>query len=752
MAQFIGRAIEVTLAQPPGILVQGTVANVIEQTSTLILENGMSYKRDLDLCRANSSPVYFPGDGRRLPTCSVDGSQIADIKLIHDAPPQQAQYHAPQPAFTPAPIQAAPQPAQTQHAFVDPAVLSMGKRPSIAPQQQPRLQNVPLEAPATPLKLAATAPPPTNMSPFIGEARQPSPITLPKKKRNGHAGISAAVPAMTAKNKLQAARADDTDEQELVESGVRRASITKTRTGKPMDAPTERQKKPKGARAKKQHQQALQDGYAPETSPEIARKQQPNENYRGKGWRQTPILEDADVSPSRTPGVIDGRVGQQAILAERKKTKKQRALEKEERQNGWATEDATDIQDLPEFDFVSNLNKFDKRSVFDQIRNEDTTADDERLVSFNRLPARPGTHGGKNLHPTENVLDGSNKGGRRSSQDSSSNEEFDFGSGRNSRRAMSRASTKRAPLRSNSNLAEDSPAPGAASSSHSAMPARPRARGGLGMPQASYSSRNHGSPNPNTGRFTPPTSPTLDRVGSFSATAGEFRLLPSNRKCPYITPGGMGAVEETAEVEFGISSAIISENAGRGIAEVVLNALNSGGRRMARENVALNGRPACLLLVGTHKAGARAAIAARHLIGKGVKVVVCVLGYERMATSSTLDRDLRQQLDTLQKLGGSVRGWQDISSWLQRPGTPAIEAVVDALLFAGGKVFDGLAPEDQRDAVEMIAWANASSGRLVISIDAPSGMNGSTGKVSSPSPAELTPCAIAVHRTSASLT
>jgi len=34
-----------------------------------------------------------------------------------------------------------------------------------------------------------------------------------------------------------------------------------------------------------------------------------------------------------------------------------------------------DIQELPDFDFAENLSKFDKRSVFDQIRNEDTTAD-----------------------------------------------------------------------------------------------------------------------------------------------------------------------------------------------------------------------------------------------------------------------------------------------------------------------------------------------------------------------------------------
>lgn len=671
-----------------------------------------------------------------MPTCSVEGSQIADIQLIQNAPPQplpqQRFQQAPlgQLAVTalPAPQTASnePTPTQPQKPFIDPAVLSMGKRPDVPLQQASRTPVAPLEAPSTPLKLAATAPAPSNTSPFIGEAKTKLQAAGQRKKRNDPATLTAPFSGSNIGDSAAVVGAEETDEPAMVNNGVRRISITKTRTGKPMDVPVETPKK-KQKKPKAKKQQLSQDLGVTGALLESVTKPEPNEQYRGKGWRQTPILQESNDSPSRTPGVIDGRVGQQAIHAARKKTKRQKALEREERQNGWATEEATDIQDLPEFDFASNLNKFDKRSVFDQIRNEDTTADEERLVSFNRLPSRPGTYGGKNLHPTENVLDGSLKGTRKGSQDETSSEDFDFDSGRNSRRAMSRASSKRVPLRSNSNLAEDSPAAGAASSTHSALPGRTRARAALNVPAAGYSSHSHGSPNPNAARFTPPTSPTVDRVGSFSASTGQFKLAHSNRQCPYITPGGMLAVEETAEVEFGIPSSIISESAGRGIAELTLNALNSGGRRLARENVALNGRPVCLLLVGNHKAGARAVVAARHLIGRGVKVVVCVLGYERMATGSELDRELRQQLETLKKLGGSVRGWPDISRWLQRPGTPAIEAVIDALLLAGGKVLDGLAPEDQRTTVEMITWTNATLGRLVISVDAPSGMNGSTG-------------------------
>jgi enhancer of mRNA-decapping protein 3 len=39
-SQFVGLTIVVTLNAPPNVLVQGLVANVIEETSTLILQNG----------------------------------------------------------------------------------------------------------------------------------------------------------------------------------------------------------------------------------------------------------------------------------------------------------------------------------------------------------------------------------------------------------------------------------------------------------------------------------------------------------------------------------------------------------------------------------------------------------------------------------------------------------------------------------------------------------------------------------------
>jgi enhancer of mRNA-decapping protein 3 len=178
------------------------------------------------------------------------------------------------------------------------------------------------------------------------------------------------------------------------------------------------------------------------------------ETTRSKGWRQTPLLEP---NPSFQPF---------ATLKRQKGRGKGRVDE-----NGWATEDATDVQDMGDFDFIGSLAKFDKHSVFEKIQAEDSIAEEDRLVSHNRLPkVKPGTAGGKNLHYTENVLDVPNGNGTpktkaelwKSEAGESDLEERtsmrDTGSGRQSRRAESKLATnRRPPSRKGSSIASAQP-------------------------------------------------------------------------------------------------------------------------------------------------------------------------------------------------------------------------------------------------------------------------------------------------------
>lgn len=712
-AQLIGIAVLVTLKDPQHTVVQGRVANVVEQTATLVLQD-----------------VYFPATGHRLPGFTVEGSHIADISVQpvqttvstptyppshappfppqpQHIPPTAVQYGARPPTAPPVEAPTLPQtheapavePAKPKQAFVDPAILSFGKRPAVQTA----------EAPTTPLKpiaAAAAAKKPGNTSPSVGVAK--------KASISGKSGKTKEDPATLTRpfNALGLETGEDVEESDdptINEEHMRRASISKTRTGKPLETPVKAVKKTKkGARGKKQKNEQLlppaQDGEAPDSSPEAARKTPAN--YKGKGWRQTPMLQDQTAT--RTPGLIGGKVGMEAVRVANRKSRRQKALDAT---NGWATEDATDVQELPDFDFAENLSKFDKRTVFEQIRNEDTTADEDRLVSFNRLPPRAGTAGGKNLHPTENVLE-SRRSHLRSTSNSSSEDDFsDFDSGRNSRRNMSRASTRRAPFRSNSALQDDIHTVSTASLNKSVRNQQHRGS------TVAYSSTN--SPVP--GRPTPPSSPSVNLL---QQTHASFRISPSDTTCHTITPGTMTAVEELAEVEFGLTEDIMSENAARGIAQVALLAVNPGGRRLARENLAVNARPVVVVLAGNHRTGARAIAAARHLHARGPRVVVALLGYERPAD---YDKDVRRQLELLKRFGGFARSWTDVQRGLKRLEAPP-ELIIDALL-GRNKEFDALGREDRSTAMTIVGWANKSRAS-VLAVEGPSGVGGSTGEVS----------------------
>lgn len=115
----------------------------------------------------------------------------------------------------------------------------------------------------------------------------------------------------------------------------------------------------------------------------------PTGGNKGAGWRQTPMLQS---SASFQP------------FASLKKSQKRRVDANVA--NVWASEDVTDVQEAGDFDFEGSLAKFDKRKIFDEMKEQDQIDEAERLVSHNRLPRpKPGTAGGKNLHYTENVLD-----------------------------------------------------------------------------------------------------------------------------------------------------------------------------------------------------------------------------------------------------------------------------------------------------------------------------------------------------------
>ncbi|QQK40418.1 NAD(P)H-hydrate epimerase [Penicillium digitatum] len=401
-------------------------------------------------------------------------------------------------------------------------------------------------------------------------------------------------------------------------------------------------------------------------------------NPKSKGWRQTAFVEPA------APALQDSPEARSRSGIKLRKKKSRRYAEDP---SGWATEDATDIQELGEFDFESNLSKFDKRTVFEQIRNDDTTADEERLVSFNRK-VKPGTNGGKNLHWTENVLDSPQNSD--TGDDIEGMSEIKLSSDTLSTRERSRAPTHTQPPRKDSAI--------------QAPPMVPQLSA-LGRSQLHVNISRTTSPRPSRSSVSPMIAPNVSGSGC-------LRLTTTNRSCPTVSPLQTLEIEQISVAEFGLADEIITENAGRGIAEAAVALLSNDAAA-----------PTLLILTGNHRTGARAIAAARHLRNRGHRVTVCLLGLEHEAE---LLENCRKQLDIFRKVGGRVLKWEDLSARLATSDLGP-DLIIDAL-FGIHLSFDDLRTDDQGVAFEMISWINRSNVD-VLSVDVPSGLNASTGEV-----------------------
>ena len=402
---------------------------------------------------------------------------------------------------------------------------------------------------------------------------------------------------------------------------------------------------------------------------------------RGDGWGEPPFLQEATSSKKQHQQDTSTHRAQQRIDRARKGKHQNHSGE----QNGWATEEATDIQDMGDFDFQGNLSKFDKRGVFEQIRQDDTTADEARLVSFNRLPARPGTNGGKNLHYTENVLSSPKQDGRVS-WDSEGDSEISndrFSSGRSSRRNLSRASVRKPPSRKGSAIIPHDHA------SNSGFPNR-------------YSSQEQPSPRIK-GKSSSSRHPRSDISQSSSPS---LQLVASGAYCPCVTPLQMLELEQLATSELGLSDDMMTENAGRCIAELALRVTPS--KRV-------------VILAGNTKSGARAVAAGRQLKNHGVRVLLFVLGLER---EEDLLEIVRRQLSIYRNSGGRLAKAENLLD-LGKDGKAPTDLIVDALL-GMHLAFEDLRTADQNAFYEITMWANQCTASIV-AVDVPSGLDASSG-------------------------
>ncbi|KAK4940124.1 enhancer of mRNA decapping, partial [Elasticomyces elasticus] len=477
---FIGMTVQVVLASSPSITVHGKVADIIAG-QVLKLENGMrnaTPQQALDV--ADVATVYFPSSGDRLDTYDVPAGQVGDLKVIEHIPtPSTASASAKQQATLPP--QPSPVSVRQKNSFVDPAILSFGRTPPPVSRHVPPSAAAPAatEAPAIPVRLK----PLTDEAPVASEDRDLDEASVPMRTfPNGKA------PRRSKRGNKHGTTPDGKTARVYAEATI---STEVSRNGNDMTG---------SVRSK-------------------------------KGWRSTPLLQESPgLGPAMSPSASGKRQGRRSQV---------RRSEAAQNQNGWATEDATDIHDMGDFDFEANLSKFDKKTVFDKMRNEDTTADEDRLVSHNRLPAhaRPGTYGGKNLHPTENVLSPQLKPTKyRSSELGSTSDadtELNSPTGRSSTMRMS-ASSKKVPTRSNSLLFEES-----FNRSTSSIPSRIKRTDSIAPSHANPNRVQ--SPSVASSLFGPVDHPRDPPV----AEEPQFQTSP-NEPCSTISPQTLASYEELA--------------------------------------------------------------------------------------------------------------------------------------------------------------------------------------------------------------
>ncbi len=158
--------------------------------------------------------------------------------------------------------------------------------------------------------------------------------------------------------------------------------------------------------------------------------------------------------------------------------------------------------------------------------------------------------------------------------------------------------------------------------------------------------------------------------------------------------------DETAIRSFGIPSLLLMENAGKGSADAI-----------ARSFGPLNGR-SVVIACGKGNNGGDGFVVARHLLNRGAKVTVVLL-----ASGRELKGDARRNFDILAAIQKQSPKRLQIKKSLA--GLKA-DLIVDALLGTG---FSGVIRPPLAPAID---WINRQ-GVPVVSLDIPSGINGTTG-------------------------
>ena len=182
-----------------------------------------------------------------------------------------------------------------------------------------------------------------------------------------------------------------------------------------------------------------------------------------------------------------------------------------------------------------------------------------------------------------------------------------------------------------------------------------------------------------------------------------------NKKLKIVSVKQMRELDRRAIRDFEIPSLILMENAGRSVADSALRMLRN--RKKEKRIV---------IVCGKGNNGGDGLAAARHLINWGISVAVFITA----GSEEALKGDAEINLKILKNAKANIQFLTDEASGLAAVATAFRDAdlIIDALFGTG------LSKNLEMPYISIVKAIN-ESGKLVLSVDIPSGLNGDTGKV-----------------------
>ncbi|TID18610.1 hypothetical protein CANINC_003860 [Pichia inconspicua] len=321
--------------------------------------------------------------------------------------------------------------------------------------------------------------------------------------------------------------------------------------------------------------------------------------------------------------------------------------------------------ELEEFDFASNLQKFDKASVFKEISQNDEVDQSCRLVSFNKVDPKVSVYNNDEMIVKQK---------KKESWDDNSN--FNYSN-------ITRKSDDVENLEKNKSTSVQN--------------------------------------SPSTSRQASNT--IFEKRTSLASTTAQFSSVSfGEQPVPTCSTLQLSEILNLCKSKLGLTEQIITENSGRNLSELFINNI-IGGFRISQNNH--NEPPLVLILAGNNRAGVIALTAGRHLFNRGVKVISFLL-YDSKFSDDELLLEVDEELKRFSNIGGKiVNNVTQLVDVLNMSSESPLEFILEGL---GGFESDlnDLIGRELELAIELIEWCNSSK-LPIMSMDIPAGLNPSSG-------------------------